>query len=285
VSRLTFTLLAAGALALIWTPYLAKAQTTAAPAVPAAAPAADSGPSAICTDRPTKASNACTVDPGVFQVEADLFNGAFQHANGVTTDTYLVTNPTLKYGLTKTLDIEANIAPYEVVRTHDSTGTHTESGIGDLYLRLKDEIYSSADGNTQIGLYPYLKAPTARHGVGNGAVEGGVVVPVNLKLNDKVTLTFAPEADAFKDAVGSGRHFNTAQVINVGYSLPNDYTVYGEVWGDWNFDPTGTVRQYSLDFAVAKLVNKSFQLDGGVNFGLNRATPGVQVYVGVSKKY
>jgi len=32
-------------------------------------------------------------------------------------------------------------------------------------------------------------------------------------------------------------------------------------------------------------VGKSFQLDGGVNLGLNRATPGVQVYLGVSKKY
>jgi hypothetical protein len=259
---------------------MANAQQAAAPA-----PLADPGPSAICTDRPTKSSNVCTVDPGVFQVESDLFNGTFQHLNGVTTDTYLVTNPTLKYGLTKTLDIEANIVPYEIVRTHDQTGTSTQSGIGDFYLKLKDQLYSSADGNTQIGLYPYLKVPTAPRGIGNRAVEGGLIVPISLKLNDKVTLGFAPEGDAFKDSTGSGRHFNTAQTINVGYSLPNDYTVYGEVWGDWNFDPSGTVRQYSLDFAVAKLVNKSFQLDGGVNFGLNHATPGVQVYVGVSKKY
>ena len=54
---------------------------------------------------------------GHFQYESDLFNGTFFREGGVTNDTYLVTNPTLKYGLTKTLDIEANIAPYEVVTT------------------------------------------------------------------------------------------------------------------------------------------------------------------------
>lgn len=274
---LAYTLLAAAALAVTWVPYLAHAQT--------AALVADAAPSAICTDRPTRSYNACTADPGTWQVESDLFNGAFQHLNGVTTDTWYLANPTLKYGLAKGWDIEANIAPYELVRTKDASGEHTTGSVGDLYLRLKYAAYASADGNVQVGLLPFVKAPTARDGVGNGAWEGGVAAPINIKLNDRWALTFSPEADAIKDAGGDGRHFNTVQTVNLGYSLPHDLTVYGELWGDWNFDPAGTVRQYSFDVAVAKLVSKSFQLDGGVNLGLNRATPGVQVYAGISKKW
>lgn len=257
----------------------------AAPAV-AAAPAPETGelPS-ICTDRPTKSNYACVVEPGHFQYEADIVNGAFLRLNGTTTDTYLATNPTFKYGLAKNFDVEANIVPYEVIRTHSTGSTSTLEGVGDLYLRLKWNFLTTTDGKLQITALPYIKAPTARLGIGNGEVEGGLLLPVNYKLTDKITLTSVPEVDDFKDAAGSGRHVNTVQLINIGYSLPYNLTAYGELWGDWNFDPAGTVRQYSADVALAWGVTKYLQLDGGLNFGLNRYTPGVQAYVGISQKF
>ena len=253
----------------------AHAQTTAP----------DPGPSPICADRPTKSSNACSVDAGRWQLETDIANGTFQHLDGVTNDTWLGPNPTLKYGLAKNLDVEGGMALYENVRVHSTAGTQTLNGIGDLYLRLKWTGYTSKDGNTVIGLYPYVKLPTAKRGIGNGETEAGVIAPVNIKLNDQWSIGFAPEADALLDSSGPGRHFNTVQTFNVGYSLPQDWTLYAEVWGDWNFDPAGTAKQYSLDFAVAKLVGKDLQLDAGVNFGLNHTTPGVNVYAGVSRRF
>ena len=256
----------------------------AAPAT-AASPPSDSGPPALCTDRPTKSNSACAVEPGYWQVETDLMNGTFQHLDGVTTDTWLVTNPTLKYGLVKDVDIEVNIAPYEVVRTRDTSGQRTEDGVGDLYLRVKYMAFSNSDGSVQVGLFPYVKAPTAPLGIGNRAWEGGVSAPVNLTLDSQWGLTFSPEVDDFKNQSGDGRHLNTSQTVNLSYNLPKDVTLYGELWGDWNFDPAGTIRQVSLDLAVTKLIGKLFKLDGGVDIGLNRATPGVQVYAGLSKKW
>lgn len=249
------------------------------------APTLDPGPSAICTDRPTKSSNACTVDPGRWQVESDVVNYTRTKDAGVTTEVWLAPNPTLKYGLAKNFDIEANMALYEDVKVKSAAGSQSLDGIGDLYLRLKWLAYTSKDGNTQVGIYPYVKLPTAKRGIGNRETEAGVIAPINIKLNDQWSIGFAPEADALLDSNGSGRHFNTAQTFNVGYSLPNDWTVYGELWGDWNFDPAGTVKQASLDFGVAKLIGKNLQLDGGVNFGLNHATPDVNVYVGVSRRF
>ena len=287
------------ALALAGAPFAAAAQTAApdtpspvqaqdaqGPASPAAAGAASTELAAICTDRPTKSNYACTVEPGHFQYEADIANGAFLRLNGVTTDTYLVTNPTFKYGLSKTVDVEANIVPYEVVHTHDKFGaSSTIAGVGDLYLRVKWNYFNSADAKWSFTALPYVKAPTARLGIGNEAVEGGMIFPINYKLSDKITLTTVPEFDAYKDGVGDGRHFNTAQLVNVGYSLPYNLTLYGEVWGDWNHDPVRTIRQYSADTAVAWGVSKYLQLDAGLNFGLNKYTPGVQAYVGVSQKF
>ena len=266
--------------------YAQAAADTALPAAPASAAATPSALPAICTDRPTKSNAACAVDAGHFQYETDLFNGSFLRLGGVTTDTYLATNPTVKYGVGHNVDLEANIAPYEVIRTRDAAGRETSTGsVGDLYLRLKWNGYNSADGKLSVAALPYIKAPTARTGVGNGAVEGGFIMPVNYKLTDKLTLTTVPEVDVFKDSTGDGRHANTAQLVNLGYSLPNNVTIYGELWGDWNFDPAGTIKQYSADVAAAWGVTKYFQVDAGLNFGLNKETPGVQAYVGISQKF
>jgi hypothetical protein len=239
----------------------------------------------ICADRPTKSNNVCAVDPGVWQLETDFFNATFQHEDGVTTDTYLVTNPTLKYGVAQGWDVEANLVPYEIVRTHDARGSETVEGIGDLFLRVKYAAVAAADAPVQIGFIPYVKLPTAPSGIGNGALEVGVSVPIQVPLSDPWSLGFSPEFDALKDAVGGGRHFNTSQTVVVGYTMPADLTLNAELWGDWNVDRQATVSQYSLDFAAAKLLSKSFQLDGGVNFGLNRATPGVQLYAGLATKF
>jgi hypothetical protein len=55
--------------------------------------------------------------------------------------------------------------------------------------------------------------------------------------------------------------------------------------GRGNCDAAGTVKQASADGAVAYLVNDNFQIDGGANFGLNRQTPDVELYAGVSARF
>lgn len=264
--------LATAALAVL-APAAARAQAVVAPL------------SDICTDRPTKSSNACTVDAGHLQYESDLYDGTFQRLHGVTTDTSLVTNPTLKYGVASDLDVEVNIAPYEVVRTRDASGASMLGGVGDLFLRAKYDALGGADGKVQVGFIGSLKAPTARNGIGNGAVEGGLAVPLGFKLSDKLTLDLTPEADVLLDQDGRGRHAYTQQTVSLSYALPHDMTVYGELAGNWDFDPAGTTHEYFADVAVSWLVTRHFQLDAGANIGLNAAAPGAEVYFGVSQKF
>jgi hypothetical protein len=241
---------------------------------------------AFCTDRPTKSNGACTVDEGHFQIETDVFNASFAHLDGVNTDTYLYTNPTLKYGLTNTIDVQANWTPYETVRTHDtrSGAVDTVSGVGDLYLRGKVNLFGEGGGSFDAALFPYVKAPTARTGIGDGAWEGGLVVPVVFKLSDSVSLTFDPEVDFLENTNGGGLHPNMAQLADISWTIKT-VTLFGEVWSNVNFDPTGTVTQYSTDFSVAWGLSHDIQLDAGVNFGLNRVTPAVQVYTGLSHRF
>jgi hypothetical protein len=58
-----------------------------------------------------------------------------------------------------------------------------------------------------------------------------------------------------------------------------------EFWTDQDFDPSGTVRQYSYNTALVWLINPDMQLDVGANFGLNRNTPDVVSYIGISTRF
>jgi hypothetical protein len=243
----------------------------------------------LCTDRPTKSTSPCTVDAGHWQVESDVYNYTVQTDAGVTTTTQLFTNPTLKLGLTNNLDFEVNIVPYERVAVHDAASgvTTTSSGVGDLFLRAKLNLLGDDGGNVAFALVPYVKVPTAPAGVGNGAVEEGILAPTQFSLPANWQLVIDPEYDELANAVGHGQHSNVSGLLSFGYPLTKSVTVSLEVWGDANFDPTGTIKQASFDLGAAWIPAKApnFQLDGGVNLGLNRATPAAQAYLGVSRRF
>lgn len=243
----------------------------------------------LCTDRPTKSSSPCTVDAGHWQVESDIYNWTQQTLGGVTTTTELFTNPTLKLGITNTLDFEVNIAPDERVRVHDAgVGvTTTANGVGDLFLRAKWSLIGDDGGSFGFALAPFIKVPTAPLSIGNGAVEGGVAGLTQFNLSNNLQLSFDPEVDVLADAVGPGRHANAIGLVSLSYPASKTVTLSAELWGDANFDPSGTVTQASFDLGAAWIPTKApnFQLDGGVNLGLNKATPGVQAYVGVSRRF
>jgi hypothetical protein len=252
-------------------------------------PTPDSAERSFCTDRPTKSTGACTVDAGHFQIESDVFNATYDRSFGQDTWTYLYTNPTLKLGVTNTVDVELNLVPYEDVEIKDrASGVRTRfSGVGDLFARVKWNLIGDDGGDVAIALAPFVKAPTAASGLGNDAVEAGLIIPVALNLPAGWSLTIDPEVDALKNAVGSGRHVNLSGLLSFSHAAGKALTLSVEVWSDVNLDPQQTVRQYSFDLGAAWIPasHPNFQLDGGVNLGLNNVTPAVQAYVGVSQRF
>ena len=239
------------------------------------------------TDRPPKANVPYTVDAGHFQYETDLVNFADQWAGPTPGYTLLAPNPTLKAGLTDNVDIEVNVAPIVGVRAPNSmTGAFdTTWGIGDLFVRTKVNLWGNNGGSSAMALIPYVKAPTAPPGIGNGAVEAGIIAPLSFSLPNNFTLLFNSEIDALKDSTSDGRHANYVDLVTLGRPLFKDVTLYVEFWSDYNNDPTQRVTQYSFDTAVAWLVHPNLQLDFGADFGLNLATPAVQVFAGLSQRF
>lgn len=234
---------------------------------------ADSASEPICADRPGKASATCTAPAGHFQLESGV-------ADWIRDDreTTLVIGATaIKYGLTESSHIELDLTPF----VHQAG----RSGIGDTLVRFKQRL-TAPDAPVQVTLYPYVKLPTARHGLGNGKVEGGLAVPVSHDIGGtKLSLSLTPEADLLANADGRGRHGAMVQVASLDWAASDSLTLTAELWGQWDWDPAGTQRQASADAAIAYVPRNDIQLDGGLNVGLNRQTPDVELYAGISKRF
>ena len=282
---------------LILAPAIALADSTSAATPPAPDksaytvfnPTPDAALRSLCTDRPTKSTGACTVDAGHWQIEADVANVTIDHSGGLDTTTTLGPNPTIKLGLTNTIDVELNFAPYVEVTTKDrSTGVTTHaSGVSDLYAKLKINLIGDDGGDLAVAIEPYVKAPTAPASIGNRAVEAGIVAPITINLPASWSLTVDPEVDLLKNAGDNGRHLNASGLLSFSHPASKTLTYSVELWSDVNDDPQKTVTQVSADVGLAWIPASlpNMQLDGGVNVGLNSVTPAAQVYIGISRRF
>jgi hypothetical protein len=247
-----------------------------------AAAAAEAPP--ICTDRPAKANAICTVPAGRFQLESSAVGWSRTETGGVTSETVSVGSSVIKYGLSDRSDLQLAFTPYVRIEAKEAGEKTSLSGFGDVTLRYKHRL--TADGApVGVALIPFAKIPTAKRGIGNRKLEGGVAVPVSFGIGGGVTATLGPELDLLADADGQGRHLAVVNLVNLSAQVAQRLTVAGEMWSNLNFDPAGTVRQASADAALAYALSDNVQIDAGANAGLTRATPDIELYAGLSVRF
>ena len=163
-------------------------------------------------------------------------------------------------------------------------GSASIGGVGDLFLKVKQRLTDPSATN-QFALVPYIKIPTAKFGIGNRKVEGGLIGTGQFGLGNGFTLTASPEIDLLSDGDLHGRHVQFVGALNLGKAVTSNVSASVELWTAQNFDPAGTVRQYSIDGGLAWVARPNLQFDVGANFGLNQVTPDVQLYVGVATRF
>jgi hypothetical protein len=254
---------------------------TFALALSGAACAADEPP--ICAARPGKSTPACTVPAGRFQLETGLADWSVQKGGGERDTSLAIGETTFKYGLTDRSDIEVDVTPWQRSTSRIGGTRDRASGFGDVTVGYKQQL---SEATLQVALEPFVKIPTAKRSLGNGKWEAGLVMPVGYSIpNTPLSLGTTPELDWAADGDGHGHHAAMAQVVSLGWAASDKLGLSVELWGQWDWDPAGTTRQYSADASVAFLPGNDVQLDGGANFGLNRDTPDVELYAGVSTRF
>jgi len=236
------------------------------------------------TDRPPKANSPYTVDAGHFQYETDLVVFGYGTTDGTTPRDWTLLDPTLKVGLTNTIDAELQITPFQSVTTKTAAARVSLSGFGDSVGRIKFNVLGDDQGAVSIALLPYIKFPTARYGLGNGKVEGGLILPLSFSAPAGFTIIVMPEGDFLKNDVGNGYHGALDFLVNVSHALDKRWTIYTEIFTTQSFD-SQYFPAYTFDAGLTYAITPNWQFDLGGNFGLNRVTPRDQVYAGLSQRF
>ena len=254
-------------------------------------PVPDSQLRPLTTDRPGKSSSPVTVDAGHLQLEADLFNYSYTDQDGATTRQWSAPNVVLKYGVTRTIDVEVAVSGVNQFEYHDrGTGEITKAnGIGDTWIGAKFNIFGDDPGdgpkNQGFAIIPFIKIPTAASGLGNHLVEATVAIPYQFNLPDNWSVVIE-NADGLRADHNGNRYEGDYQaMVNISHSLFfDDLTAQIEYFYDYGTDPAiGHVM--SFDPAVQWAVTSGLALDMGDYIGLNSKATAENPYVGISTRF
>jgi hypothetical protein len=235
----------------------------------------------FCAERPGKATPPCILDAGHMQLEVGLADAVFERSRGAHEDAYALGAAEVRFGLTRRVEVEAGWTP--LIVDHERGAGH-RTGTGDAVLGVRGALTDPDADGLAISAQGFVTAPTATHGLGAGGWTGGLRLPASIPLAADIDLGLTPEVDVVRDAAGGGTHLAWIGAAGLSHAF-GPTTLGAEVWGEIDDDPSGKIRQLSADLTAAYAVGRDAELDAGVNLGLNRATPDVEIYAGVARRF
>lgn len=246
-----------------------------------AGPAAAGDLRDLCAERPGKATPPCILDKGHLQLETGLADAVFLRGRAGHEDTYTLGASEVRFGLSRRTEIEAGWSPLVV---DHARGAGRTSGVGDATFGLRSALTDPDADGSAAAIQGFVTAPTATHGLGAGGWTGGLRLPLAAPLGPDLDLGATPEADLLRDADGRGVHLALQGAAGLSHGF-GALTVGAELWGEMDDDPAHRIWQASADLTAAVMFGKDAQLDAGVNLGLTHATPDVEIYAGVARRF
>ncbi len=236
------------------------------------------------TDRPDQTEGPRTLDAGHFQIEADLVSLTYDRTTETRSRSISVAPFNLRIGLLNNLELSLVFESWRHERNTDRTTGETKrsSGVGDFTTRLKINLWGNDGGFSALAFLPFVKWPTASSRLGNGAVEGGLILPLALEIAEGWHLSLMTEVDALRSDTGRSYHAQFVNSVSLVRELTKKISVYGE------FFTTASQRERwtgQLDAGVLIGLTKNLQLDFGCNFGVTKSAPDFNPFVGISCRW
>ncbi len=226
----------------------------------------------LSTDRPDTTESPHTVDVGRFQFELEIAN--WQRDGGHNTFNFAEMNA--KVGLSRNTDLQWVLPTF----SQEASGNE---GFGDMEIRLKHNLWGNDDGPTALALMPFVKLPTAGGDLGNGEVEGGLIVPFGFEGPADWSCAVMGEIDLDLDEDGSGYHPVFVASATGSHAITEQTAAFFEVVGVFNTDATSEVEAY-FNTGCTWAPIETFQFDGGIRIGLTDASTDVTPFLGMSLK-
>jgi hypothetical protein len=219
------------------------------------------------TDRPGITESPFTVDAGHFQYETDLISYEKEKSESKDQTTFLINQFNLKIGITTSTALQVGLESFGIQREQELPGGQktTSRGIGDITIRLKQNILGNDGGAFAISVLPYVKIPTAQYDP-ESRFEGGFMVPMQLELPKEWKLGMQLEGDRLKDKDLNAVHTEFLQSLSISHALIKDLEGMAETYYTFNFKDKHWAN--FLNAAMQFEAAKNLKLDAGLNYGL-----------------
>ncbi|MGI9652930.1 transporter [Chryseobacterium sp. RLHN22] len=235
------------------------------------------------TDRPDVTESPYTVDAGHFQYETDIIGLTREKSDFKNTKTLLINQANLKIGLTGSTAIQIGFETYGWQKEKDlSTGiTESKHGVGDLNIRIKQNIIGNNKGSFALAILPYVKIPTSQY-EDDDLVEGGLIVPMIYKFSGEWKLGFQVEVDRLKDTDEHAMHTELLQTLTISHPLLKNIEGIAETYYTYDFKAHEIYN--FINAAVQMEVAKNFKIDAGLNYGIQHHAE-KRYFLGASYRY
>ena len=244
----------------------------------------------LSTDRPDKTESPYTVDAGHLQIELDFatYTRDTDRSGGqiIRAETLGIAPVNLKLGLTNSTDFQLLIDPYVRKTVKDrAAGTRDRiDGFGDTTIRLKHNLWGNDGGSTALALMPFVKLPTASRGIGNGAVEYGLIVPLAIEVSDRIGIGLMSEVHLLEESDGQGYAATFINSATMSFGITDRLGAYTELFTERSTE-RGARWVATADVGLTYAVTGDLQLDGGVNLGITEAADDLQLFFGISRRF
>jgi len=235
------------------------------------------------TDRPDVTESPYTVDAGHFQYETDLGRLITEKSDVQKTNTFLINQANMKIGITGSTAIQIGFQTYGWQKeTEIVSGSAVMSdGIGDVTVRIKQNLIGNNQGKFALAVLPYIKFPTSKYDEGS-RFEGGLIVPMSYKLPGEWKLGFQVEVDRLKDLDQSAMHTEFLQTLTLSHPICKGIDGIAETY--YTYDFKAHELSNFLNAAIQVEIAKDFKLDAGVNYGIQE-TATKQYFIGASYRH
>jgi hypothetical protein len=239
----------------------------------------------LCTDRPGLGTPACTLDAGHVQVEIGLADWALDRQSGTRTDTWVAGDTLVRFGIADHAELQVGWTAFGWTRERTGGGVSHASGTGDLTVALRRNLLHPDGSGATVAIMPYATLPTGGGAIGAGDWSAGVKLPFGFDLSQAVSLEFAPRVEAAVDDDRHGRHLAFGSVAGVAVDFSPVWNMTAELEADRDDDPSGHQTETLAGLSFGWTPGRNFQFDAGAIVGLNRATPDVEVYAGIVRRF
>lgn len=241
----------------------------------------------LCPDRPGLGTPACTVDPGHIVAELGVFDWTHERDPTTRTDTLVAGDALVRLGLTPSLEMQVRWTAFGDVRTRYrlSGVTGGESGTGDVTLALRKNIAHPDGSGFSAAVMPFVTLPAGGAAIGAHDWGAGLVLPVSYSISNTVSIGLTPEFDAAVDADGHGRHLAYGSVIGLNLAVTSHLGAAVEFQASRDNDPQGHSTEALTGLSFAWQPTDDLQFDLGGVAGLNAASPEVELYIGVARRF